>query len=393
MDSKTSEPFSRGALRSKPRANPSSHDDHFEGCGEFVRRVGCRPFGVLPEERFGVCGLVQRVEIDPVAFEGRDPSIDGVGDIDGVGGLRRAAECNEANSGPGGPSIWKEPFVPRITSRIEEGSTNISVVGVIPRWATPRIMVVDADKDLGSCRSDRLSKVAAKCDVVLDESVGVAEVAEVVHAYGGARRLLLGATEACCFGWVESGDAGLASGHQAVADPLSLAGPARYGARRAVFHVIGMSDDGERSRPIFGQVLKHELMVERSKRMGTRPGGVATVASMAKRKIVTVLNPEDEYTHEPDPVPNYNESMYLNGFDLEREVGAWFRIGNRVNEGYAEMTVCIYLPGGRVAFLYGRPEISNNDEMKGGWSGDQGRDALRTLEDQLRRQGLPPRKP
>ena len=87
---------------------------------------------------------------------------------------------------------------------------------------------------------------------------------------------------------------------------------------------------------------------------------------MAERKIITVLNTEDEYTHEPDPVPNYNESMYLNGFDLEREVGAWFRIGNRVNEGYAEMTVCIYLPGGRVAFLYGRPEIDNNDEMKAG---------------------------
>ena len=87
---------------------------------------------------------------------------------------------------------------------------------------------------------------------------------------------------------------------------------------------------------------------------------------MAERKIITVLNTEDEYTHEPDPVPNYNESMYLNGFDLEREVGAWLRIGNRVNEGYAEMTVCIYLPGGRVAFLYGRPEIDNNDEMKAG---------------------------
>ena len=87
---------------------------------------------------------------------------------------------------------------------------------------------------------------------------------------------------------------------------------------------------------------------------------------MADRKIITVLNPEDEYPHEPDPVPNYNESMYLNGFDLEREVGAWFRIGNRVNEGYAEMTVCIYLPGGRVAFLYGRPEIESNDEMNAG---------------------------
>ena len=84
------------------------------------------------------------------------------------------------------------------------------------------------------------------------------------------------------------------------------------------------------------------------------------------REIVTVLLPEDEYTHEPDPVPNYNESMYLNAFDLEREVGAWFRMGNRVNEGYAEMTVCIYLPGGRVAFLYSRPEIRSNAEMKAG---------------------------
>ena len=87
---------------------------------------------------------------------------------------------------------------------------------------------------------------------------------------------------------------------------------------------------------------------------------------MSETKIVTVLRPEDEYTHEPDPVSNYNESMYLNGFDLERELGAWFRIGNRVNEGYAEMTVCIYLPDGRVGFLYGRPEITNNDEMRAG---------------------------
>lgn len=87
---------------------------------------------------------------------------------------------------------------------------------------------------------------------------------------------------------------------------------------------------------------------------------------MTDRKIVTVLEPSDEYPHDPDPVPNYNESMYLNGFDLEREVGAWFRIGNRVNEGYAEVTVCVYLPGGRVGFVYGRPEIDSNDEMNAG---------------------------
>jgi hypothetical protein len=88
--------------------------------------------------------------------------------------------------------------------------------------------------------------------------------------------------------------------------------------------------------------------------------------SPGDRRIVTVLLPEDEYPHEPDPVPNYNESMYLNAFDLGREVGGWFRLGNRVNEGYAEMTVCLYLPGGRVGFMFGRPKITTNSEMAAG---------------------------
>lgn len=79
-----------------------------------------------------------------------------------------------------------------------------------------------------------------------------------------------------------------------------------------------------------------------------------------------VLEPEDEYTHEPDEASNYNESMYLNAFDLGDEVGGWFRLGNRVNEGYAEMTVCVYLPGGRVGFSYQRPKIDNNDKMEAG---------------------------
>lgn len=87
---------------------------------------------------------------------------------------------------------------------------------------------------------------------------------------------------------------------------------------------------------------------------------------MEKRRVITVLEPQDEYTHTPDPAANYNESMYLNTFDLGGKWGAWFRLGNRVNEGYAEMTVCIYLPDGRVGFMYGRPEISTNDEMRAG---------------------------
>ena len=83
-------------------------------------------------------------------------------------------------------------------------------------------------------------------------------------------------------------------------------------------------------------------------------------------EIVTVLLPEDEYPHEPDDAVNYNESMYLNAFDLDAECGGWFRLGNRVNEGYAEMSVCVYLPDGRVGFMYGRPKITSNDAMDAG---------------------------
>ncbi len=64
--------------------------------------------------------------------------------------------------------------------------------------------------------------------------------------------------------------------------------------------------------------------------------------------IRLVLEPGDEYNHEPDPVSNYNESMYFNVVDHSTGVGGWFRLGNRVNEGYAEMSCCVYLPDGRV---------------------------------------------
>lgn len=83
-------------------------------------------------------------------------------------------------------------------------------------------------------------------------------------------------------------------------------------------------------------------------------------------KLVTRLLPEDEYTHTPDAASNYNESMYFNVFDHASKVGGWFRLGNRPNEGYAEMSVCVYLPGGRVGFMFARPKISGNAEMNAG---------------------------
>ena len=39
------------------------------------------------------------------------------------------------------------------------------------------------------------------------------------------------------------------------------------------------------------------------------------------------------------------------------------RVGNRVNEGYAELSVVLYLPDGRVACQFGRPAITANDKF------------------------------
>ena len=73
------------------------------------------------------------------------------------------------------------------------------------------------------------------------------------------------------------------------------------------------------------------------------------------------LEPQDEYMHELGPEPNFNESMYFNIYDPKNEVGGFFRLGNRANEGTGEMTCCIYLPDGRVGFMFKRPDVHDND--------------------------------
>ncbi len=65
--------------------------------------------------------------------------------------------------------------------------------------------------------------------------------------------------------------------------------------------------------------------------------------------------------HELGPEPNFNESMYFNVFDPETSLGGFFRLGNRANEGSGEMTICLYLPDGRVGFMFGRPRVTTND--------------------------------
>jgi len=79
-----------------------------------------------------------------------------------------------------------------------------------------------------------------------------------------------------------------------------------------------------------------------------------------------VLHPQDDYNHEPDDVSNFNESMYFSVFDPAQGMGGWYRLGNRVHEGHAEMSICWYLPDGRVAFMASRPEITTNEVMDAG---------------------------
>lgn len=78
------------------------------------------------------------------------------------------------------------------------------------------------------------------------------------------------------------------------------------------------------------------------------------------------LSDQDEYPHPIEAAHNFNESMYINLFDHQQRIGGWFRVGNRPNEGHAEVSFCVYLPDGRVAFAFSRPESTTNTAFSAG---------------------------
>ena len=79
-----------------------------------------------------------------------------------------------------------------------------------------------------------------------------------------------------------------------------------------------------------------------------------------------VLLETDDLMHANSGESNFNESAYYNFYDRKNRVGGFVRMGNRPNEGNAEMTVCVYLPDNSVGFMFKRPEISNNDAHNAG---------------------------
>lgn len=101
-------------------------------------------------------------------------------------------------------------------------------------------------------------------------------------------------------------------------------------------------------------------------------------------KILGNLSPEDDYTHPLGPELNFNESMYFNFFDPAQGIGGFIRIGNRANEGRAEVTLTLYLADGRVLFTFKRAAIEHNDAFDAGgarFEVIEPSDKLRTLYD------------
>ena len=71
--------------------------------------------------------------------------------------------------------------------------------------------------------------------------------------------------------------------------------------------------------------------------------------------------PADEFMHQPTDDPQFNESAYYNLVDEDSGFGLLIRMGNRVNEGHAEVTVVVYLPDGGAVIRFDRAPIATND--------------------------------
>jgi len=78
------------------------------------------------------------------------------------------------------------------------------------------------------------------------------------------------------------------------------------------------------------------------------------------------VGPSDEFMHAPTSDTSFSESMMFNFFDAPNGVDGFVRIGNRVNEQHAEVTLCVFLPGGEVLFEWTRPPIEANDRFNAG---------------------------
>ena len=71
-------------------------------------------------------------------------------------------------------------------------------------------------------------------------------------------------------------------------------------------------------------------------------------------------NPRTTTSTPPTRIPTSTRAATTTSSTPTPGLGGWVRMGNRPNERYAEMTVCLYLPDGRVGFMFKRPDIEGH---------------------------------
>lgn len=79
-----------------------------------------------------------------------------------------------------------------------------------------------------------------------------------------------------------------------------------------------------------------------------------------------ILDPADEGMHTPGPQAQWSESMFFHLPENNGERATLLRMGRRVNEGYAEVTVMHHLPDGGAAIGFQRAPILDNLAMSAG---------------------------
>jgi hypothetical protein len=84
----------------------------------------------------------------------------------------------------------------------------------------------------------------------------------------------------------------------------------------------------------------------------------------------TALTLADDALHPAGSEPNWNESRYLDFFDVTLGLAGWLRLGQRVNAQQAELSVCVHLPDGGTAFGYSRLPMQRMSDDAGGLSFD-----------------------
>jgi len=82
---------------------------------------------------------------------------------------------------------------------------------------------------------------------------------------------------------------------------------------------------------------------------------------------VPILSDEHDFAHPVEGDTAWSESYYFNAYDPEADAGLFTRIGVRPNEGTIDVGLTAWLPGNRVAMVYGvREQREMTDDLSVG---------------------------